>query len=685
MKPRVWEIISIGALLLFLPLFITPAGAEISFGGMFTQNIGINTNTQISASGGTPPYTLTAASDIVSISKYNDTTFLIKGVRAGSTTVTLRDAAGRAQSNLIQVYPSIQQRLHISFTKYVFYPNDTDILTVTGGTPPYSVSLSDTGVLKTQATDASHFQLTGLKAGTTVITVKDSKGYIDSITRVVTAPPSQLQISYSQDSLVGKPFTLTVAGGTPPYRVTSQTSDVSISGAAVDGRSFSITSNSAANIVLAVNDNGGQSRTVSITLRPRQLPLAVQFLSDTKMVTVGNDLTITVSGGTPPYTVVIPADSIVSGQEMKTGTYKLVARKAGDQTFKVYDLYRAETSFTLQVKEAFGFLPDNSAPLKTHVSHWLKGAGGTPPYTFVSSNSKLVIHPSGYMLTMEPGIYRMTMTDAAGRSLSKDFTFVINLDVALKLSLSSETVMVGESVTLTVSGGTPPYQITVPSNLKIGQSTSINQFVLTGGQISIDRVTVAARDSKGLGGIAQITVKPSPQQAPAISISSRELYVGDTTALKITGGNPPYRISDKQGVVSIQGKTPTDYVLQGVKAGTASLEVRDSKNIAAFSYVTVKEKPIPKVPKVEVIITDPNFYLEGVIGRFRNVMVSGGTKPYMVNVSSNLKVSDQGVSPTGSTVYTISALASGAGTVTIRDAQGNMKTITVLVRPGKSP
>jgi hypothetical protein len=654
---------------------------------MFTQNIGINSITQIMASGGTPPYTVTASNDMVSVSKYNDTTFLVKGVRAGSTTVTLRDAAGRSQSNLVQVYPSVQQRLHVSFTKYVLYPNDTDTLTVSGGFPPFTVTLSDAGVLKAQSTDANHFQLTGLKPGSTVITVKDSKGYIDSITRIVTAPPAQLQISYSQDPFVGKPFTLTVAGGTPPYRVTSQTGDVAVGPASADGRSFAITSNSATNIVLAVYDNGAQSRTVPVTLRPRQVPLAVRFLSDARTLTVGNELMFSVSGGTPPYTVIIPADSIVSGQEVKSDTYKLVARKAGEQTFKVYDLYRAETSFSLQVKEAFGFLPDNSMSLKTHVSHWLKGAGGTPPYRFVSSNSKLNIHPTGYMLTMEPGTYRVTMTDEAGRSLGKDFKFVINPDLALKLSFSGsgDAVMVGETVTLTVTGGTPPYQISVPSILKIGQGTANNQFLLIGSQISLDRVTVAARDSKGLGGVAQIMVKPSPQQVPAISIASKEMVLGETTTLKITGGTPPYRITDKQAVVSIQAKSPADYILQGVKTGTAALEVRDSRNIAAFSYVTVKEKPVPKVPKLEAVITDPNFYLDGVVGRFRNVMVSGGIKPYTVNVTNNLKVSNQGVSPTGTTVYTISSITAGVGTVIVRDAAGSAQTINVLVRPGKSP
>jgi hypothetical protein len=86
----------------------------------------------------------------------------------------------------------------------------------------------------------------------------------------------------------------------------------------------------------------------------------------------------------------------------------------------------------------------------------------------------------------------------------------------------------------------------------------------------------------------------------------------------------------------------SDFVLEGIKAGVASISVKDSKRHTAFSYVTVKEKVLPKTPKLEVTITSGDLYLQGIKGRNRILTVKGGKKPYSVTVTQNLGVQPQG-------------------------------------------
>ncbi|GEM_PF-2435966 len=172
--------------------------------------------------------------------------------------------------------------------------NVGDILNfiVSGGTPPYSITVTNTSVASSPVTPSTGaFATTLLNAGTTNVTIVDSLGQTTTVGVTATQTATLLRLSPSalilgEDST--DPIILNIFGGMAPYTaITSdlQLSSVSITGTAsaptltvgtgvrgsrcinpVDGTGKYITSGTY-DITVTVKDNLGASATNTLTIK----------------------------------------------------------------------------------------------------------------------------------------------------------------------------------------------------------------------------------------------------------------------------------------------------------------------------------------------------------------------------------------------------------------------------------
>ena len=359
---------------------------------------------------GTPPFTYLWSN--------GETTDFITGLTAGSYSVLITDSLGCTLSQnttITEVNP-------LGFGSFTVVPptcfnNDGQVtLTITGGTGPYYYSAS-TGVIDVSFGTSQTFY--GVGGGPFAVEVTDAA--LCKITPSTTIiPPNGFNIvsvtttNSNCGNSDGK-ITINIADGAVPFTYTLTDS---LGNSIVQSNNFRnwIFSNlTTGTYTLTISDNGGCTFTNTYTINNSPL---FTFTADTTGTTCNLNngyVTITVSGGTPPYTYNIGSESI--NTPLSAYTF--------DNLFSgVYSLEITESTPMIICKQTSSFIIDQS----NNVDFILSGTdanngndgtvsayitNGTPPFTLVWSNN--VNNQTGYYLTnLSAGTYSLQVTDDDG-------------------------------------------------------------------------------------------------------------------------------------------------------------------------------------------------------------------------------------------------------------------------------
>ncbi len=272
----------------------------------------------------------------------------------------------------------------------------TATATATGGTAPYTYAWSNGGTTAT---------ISGLAAGTYTCTVTDAVGACPFVVNVMVGEPSMIMIM--ADAVVNSTcngsddgsISISVSGGTPPYSYAWSNGDMAedISGLAPGDYIGTIT-----------DANGCEMVSSAITVTE---PDAIGIIPDAISMISCNGasdgaISITVTGGTPPYSYAWSNGSNVEDQmNLAPGAYSGTITDANGCTFEAGPVTLSEPdAISVTVDEVLGSSAANDGSISITVS------GGTAPYTYSWSDGSTGEDPTG----LAPGEYSGTITDANG-------------------------------------------------------------------------------------------------------------------------------------------------------------------------------------------------------------------------------------------------------------------------------
>lgn len=366
------------------------------------------TPTNFTIGGGTAPYTATSSNASVATVVVSGTTFGITGKTEGTANIGVRDATGTVVTISVTVNNDIPAPLFTTAQSSITIPVSTTPTTFTlgGGTAPYSATSSNTAVAKVSVSGTT-LSITGVAGSTANIAVRDAAGNSLTINVTVSAP------LYTTAAPVltlaaGSTGSYTIAGGTPPYAVSSR--NPTVASVNVSSPTFTIKGEVAGGPVdVVVYDATGSSLTISVTVGTSAVvPLFTTAPVAITLPVGGTGQTFTVGGSSPPYLVSSDNTSVASVTGSTGTTLKITGVSDGKANVVVKDATgSASVSIAVNVGTGSGFNVIGSSPSWTITGNGDGNLtndcsagraspvsvffinGGSPPYT-VTSSSPLV-------------------------------------------------------------------------------------------------------------------------------------------------------------------------------------------------------------------------------------------------------------------------------------------------------
>ncbi len=508
---------------------------------------------------------------------------------------------------------------------------------VTGGTAPYTYSWN---------TGANSSILQNLSAGTYSVTVSDANGNQANSSFNLTEP-SAINVSVSLNNVCAGNGNATVSasGGTGAY---SYAWDNGATGTSVTGLPAGFH-------CVTVTDGSGCQAVGCVTVTgPLTLDLVVQGLACFNFCDAS--VTAVVTGGAPPYTYVW-SNGANGGVNPNLGP--------GDYSVTVTDQNGCQISGTATV--------GNPVQLNINVtvtnpsctgggtgSATATVSGGTGPYLYFWSNGQTTASISG----LAPGTYGLTVTDFLGCTGISSATIVPDGNITLNLSAnpSSSCGLTDGTASVTISGGTAPYNIQWSTG-----GTSANISGLAPGNYS-----VTVTDANGCGATGNVTVGGTAGiDLHIMGVNAGCANNGSASAMVTPGtGTAPFTYLWSTGA--------TTSIINNLTPGTYSVTVTDAAGCTATEQVTVTSSS-----NISVSATGTNLSCFGGNNGSATASVTGasGMIAYMWSNSGNSQTINN--LSTGTYFVTVVEIASGCtATTSVFISQPTQVTVTTTGQNG---
>jgi hypothetical protein len=276
-----------------------------------------------------------------------------------------------------------------------------------------------------------------------------------------------------------------VSGGTRPYTAASNNTTIAL--ASVSDSTLSVAAVRGDTTPATVTVTDAKNAKVTLTVNVTNSPLLGSFtLSPSEMtVSPGATRNLTITGGTPPFTVVAAKPTIASAAVSGNVVTVTGVSEGVNAELRVIDSKGVTQTATVTVAASFPYMsglalfsnmPFNLT-LRPNTSRTFTLGGGTGPYSAVSSNPAAVATTvRGGALILDAGVSgstTLTITDNTGQTFMQTVR-LLNTSAPLTVVNTSVTGMVGTTTTVGIAGGLPPYRSVNTSTTQVGKATVIN-------------------------------------------------------------------------------------------------------------------------------------------------------------------------------------------------------------------
>ena len=683
------------------PTLFTDAQVNLTVSSMAPGN-----TYTVTVSGGVKPYSALSSNVVVAsaTTPAADGKFVIQGLSAGFTNVTIKDATG-TEITLAVTVPSPTALFSTAPATLGILSGHTDFFTIFGGTAPYSVNDIGNGVIVRSVLSGSALSITGMAPGNKTVAISDAKGAVIRID--VTVNPGLFVDSPSNVTIVsGTGSIYTVHGGVPytsgasNYRVNS--SNPAVATATVTASTLSISALTNGSTSLVISDAVGATTTIDVTVlsagalmstAPSNLTLAVGATSDTYAVT----------GGTGAYTAVSTntalATAVVTGGSSTAGSTLVIKAAAGSQggnvTVNVTDT--AGNKFTVSVTVSAPAALSTTAPAtlaiapggSSPVNFGIFGGTGAGTYRAVSSNVAVAIvsdPAAGSTLTIlgiASGVTTVTVYDAKGASVTIPVTVTSPGPLFTSAPSGGVTIPKNLEDTFNINGGSPTYKVTT-SNQAVATISRPDALSFKITAVAAGSAVITVTDlSNNVVNIPVTVPQPGVLYTAAPVTVNIDQIPSNLFSYPIYGGYPPYTVrgGDNSVVQATLGASNT-LDIKGVGGGTTDVVVKDSQGQVVTVQVSVgsSTKLFSNAPgsapgspvTLALNATQPYTYV-----------ISGGSQLIAAGAYSVRSNDSSVVDGTfAGTVLTVTPIKIGSATLRITDAVGVTLDISFTVVSG---
>ena len=468
-------------------------------------------------------------------------------------------------------------------------------------------------------------------------------------------------LSYSKEVDSAEPvlyFNLSVSGGQQPYYVY-----LTVSGPNYQ-KTFDLTYLGYENSVdlgyvtpgtyqanLTVVDSSGQkvSTTFTFVIVP---PPHVEVLENSTTAVSGStvEFVANVTGGVAPYSYSWYVNGSYAGSS-QTLTYRFTSPGVYNVSVMVADSYGVKagnwTLVTVYPPLAVEVIV-NYTSIDVNVTDVfaVKVISGEPPFSFRWLVNGTTVGDSDVLdyAFRSPGTYNVTVV-VTSKSEVASKTVLVKVNPKLEVN-----VMVPKGVEqgvptviyVNVSGGTPPYTVSVGNYTETVKGPGTLNFTLVYNSTGPENVAVRVSDSGGSEFSTAFTLTVAPHVAAEIELPFQTLDEGAkvTITANVSGGFPPYeyewfvngQLASNSSVLTVEGKQLGNISI--------ALLVRDSLNATYYTYRIIEVVEPPRFVEVHVANVS-----EVGLSPEVNYTVTGGTPPYRVYVLVNGTQASVFVSP----------------------------------------
>ncbi|MDA7849397.1 SprB repeat-containing protein, partial [Flavobacteriaceae bacterium] len=690
------------------------------------------------------------------IETYNGSnSFILSGLPAGTYTIVVTDQNNCDADQVIEVVIEEPQEITYTIDQTTlldcFGDSDGEItITVSGGTPGYSLSLTGTSTaFSTITSDGDSYTFTGLTVGSYAITIQDANfvsspsGCDVTTGSLIINEPEELIISNLSATEIlcnadeTSTITGTITGGTTNYEVVLIGPGVNEVSSDNTG-SINFTDLGSGVYIVQVSDTniatGGSGCYVeqSITIdEPDQLAIS-QNGSEVDVTCFGENtgsFQVSVSGGTPNYIFTATdsdSNSIGNPVEVSTNVFEWSALYAGTYTIVVTDQNNCdadqvievvieepqEITYTIDQTTLLDCFGDSDGEITITVS------GGTPGYSLSLTGtstafSTITSDGDSYTFTgLTVGSYAITIQDAnfvsspSGCDVTTGSLIINEPEELIISNLSATEILCNadetSTITGTITGGTTNYEVVLigpgVNEVSSDNTGSIN-FTDLGSGVYIVQVSDTNIATGGSGCYVEQSITiDEPDQLLISGVTSAypdpETGFGvtafgatdGTIDITVEGGTLPY--SFQWTVISggpISGST-TSEDLFNLPAGVYSVIATDDNGCSIEMQFEITE------PEPFLIFEDLTLHVDvdcyGASTGELGVYVTGGTAPYdfeIANTTGDTPVVIDAVTNIDGNEYSITGLEAGEYTLSSEDANNVLISTQVIILQPDAP
>ncbi len=466
---------------------------------------------EFTISGGNQVYSIVSGNPQVATVGINENKFIVSGVAAGNTTVTIKDGLGKTVTfdvvvgSIVAFYTTAPSTITIPVSGSGAY-------VLGGGTAPYTATSSNASLVTASVT-GSNLVISGVTGGIANVVLRDANGTLLTLAVSVgnggVVNPFYVSAPGTLNVAIGASPTYLAAGGTGPY--TAASSNLAIANATISGGSLTITGVATGTANIVVKDALGATATIVVTVGTGGV--AVQFYTSaptTLNVATGAAPTFLLGGGVSPY-VATSSDVKVATVSVAGSVLTVTGVGPGTATLSLFDNIGAKLTVTTNVLGATSptliVSPTTTSSYAGDVLTF-RVDGGTAPYSVISTNSAIASVTSGSVLnsagtitvfSAKAGTTQVVVADANG--LAQTIIVTVSALVAPTMRVTPAAWSINETnggtIPLVISGGNGPFQVFTNSTLLSSVSgtspDAVNPLTFTGRTVNVSTGTQGNR------------------------------------------------------------------------------------------------------------------------------------------------------------------------------------------------